>query len=357
MERKTDKRIELHLTIQSKEEANWIKVLVLGCDCAGKSAFLKQARQFYGKKFTTEELATWKEHVHCDILSQVLGILGGAKKLQLKLDPELCAPFQKDGFDEKSQLTLTVANSIRELWEDARTQLVWRERSRCNVRDSFEYFIANLDRIAGEEYVPSYADILQVGINKSSVEEVNFRMKETNFRLYNIGQMWREPRRYLRFFAGITLVVYFVALNEYDEYTSDDEDKLKHDESFEIFESVVTDPLISSSGILLILNKVDLFKRKLRDVPYRVDFGPKQRNLDFQDPEIKDLSVDLMGSDVLVEAAIKHVEKRFAAVAGTGRMYSCPTSVIDTTTIKALFASCVEHVLRLNMSKSGLVSF
>ena len=355
-ERKKSKAIEGRLMSSAKADQKIVRALALGMKDSGKSAFMKQARQLYGQPYTAQELAAWREPVHIEIVSQVLALVHGAHTKKFKLDVDLCAPFLKEGFTRTTQLTSGMAHDIRELWEDAMQRLDWQERSRCQVKDNFEYFVEHIDRIAAARYVPTYEDILQIEDENSGVDEVTFFMDGVQCVLYSIGRMGRDQRslrRYLGSFDGkIRLVTYFVATNEYDQYSSEREEQWKVDESLELFERIVTNELLGDdTGIFLVMNKTDLFRRKLRDVPYRVAQGSHQRNLDFIEPEVVDVNVDLMNTNELFEAAIEHMTQRFQNV--TSRDVYVHTSNGDTDMFQQFYGACTTVSLKNVLGTSG----
>ena len=79
-------------------------------------------------------------------------------------------------------------------------------------------------------------------------------------------------------------LLYMVAMNEYDEYSSANANTNKIDVSISRFKELVNHPSCGTLGVFLLLNKSDMFLRKICDAPYRVVNGPEQRNVDFEGP-------------------------------------------------------------------------
>jgi len=78
-----------------------------------------------------------------------------------------------------------------------------------------------------------------------------------------------ENCKWLEMFEDVGMVIFCVAMNDYDQYTVDGNglstNKMLLSRKF--FESIVTHPTFEQMDFLLILNKFDLFEEKIERVP------------------------------------------------------------------------------------------
>uniref|UniRef100_A0A7N0RBW1 G protein alpha subunit n=1 Tax=Kalanchoe fedtschenkoi TaxID=63787 RepID=A0A7N0RBW1_KALFE len=70
-------------------------------------------------------------------------------------------------------------------------------------------------------------------------------------------------------FEDVRVVVFCVSLGDYDQYSVDGNNVLtnKMIQSKRLFESIVTHPTFDQTDFLLVLNKFDLFEKKIADIP------------------------------------------------------------------------------------------
>lgn len=78
-----------------------------------------------------------------------------------------------------------------------------------------------------------------------------------------------ENCKWLEMFEDIGMVIFCVALSDYDQFSVDGNGSLMNKMmlSRKFFESIVTHPTFDQMEFLLILNKCDLFEEKIENVP------------------------------------------------------------------------------------------
>lgn len=76
-----------------------------------------------------------------------------------------------------------------------------------------------------------------------------------------------ENCKWLEMFEDIGMVIFCVALTDYDQISADGSGTNKMLLAKRFFESIVTHPTFEHMDFLLILNKFDLFEKKIEEVP------------------------------------------------------------------------------------------
>ena len=103
--------------------------------------------------------------------------------------------------------------------------------------------------------------------------------------------------------------------------------------------------------MILFLNKNDLFREKLKKVPFRV---AGVRYDDFAGPYAEDPSADF---DECVKAAQQYMQDLFVARKRDKdrEIYAHNTEATDTKQIHVVFNACKDIILRKNLVSSGFM--
>jgi guanine nucleotide-binding protein G(i) subunit alpha len=89
-----------------------------------------------------------------------------------------------------------------------------------------------------------------------------------------VGGQRSERRKWIHCFEDVTCLLFCVACSEYDETLIEDVSVNRLRESLQLFESICNNRYFLNTSIILFLNKMDLFKEKLRIIPFR-DYFPE----------------------------------------------------------------------------------
>lgn len=76
------------------------------------------------------------------------------------------------------------------------------------------------------------------------------------------------------FSEDVTVLLFLVAIQEFDQSLYEDESVNRLQESVTLFESVANSRYFANSSIILFLNKIDLFQQKLRGGTQLRDYCP-----------------------------------------------------------------------------------
>lgn len=90
-------------------------------------------------------------------------------------------------------------------------------RSQFYIMDSASYFFNNVQRIGDIDYIPNVADILRARIKTTGIYETRFQMGRLNIHMYDVGGQRSERKKWIHCFDDVTLIIFCVALSEYDQ--------------------------------------------------------------------------------------------------------------------------------------------
>jgi GTPase SAR1 family protein len=108
------------------------------------------------------------------------------------------------------------------------------------------------------------ADVLRARVRTTGIEEAQFELEEFKFRMLDVGGQRSERRKWIHCFDLVTAVIFCSSLSEYDQTLREDESQNRMKESLLLFEEIRNSPWFASVPFILFLNKVDLFKQKIK---------------------------------------------------------------------------------------------
>ncbi|WCJ31026.1 Extra-large guanine nucleotide-binding protein 1 [Euphorbia peplus] len=322
------------------EQRTLLKILLVGYVGSGTSTIFKQAKILYKPvPFTDDE----RESIKLTIQSNVYGYLGILLEGRDRFEEECLAEMleqlsseeadlggEGDGADQITIYTVgprlkafsdwllkimvsgnlevifpaatrEYAPLVEELWKDPAIQATYKRKHELEMLPSVaSYFLERAIDILRTDYEPSHLDILYAeGVTSSnglacldfsypqSASDDKFDAEDQHdsllrYQLISVhARGLGENCKWLEMFEDIGMVVFCVALSDYDQYTVDGNgcSNNKMLQSRKFFETIVTHPTFEQMDFLLILNKCDLFEDKIERVsltqcPWFDDFRP-----------------------------------------------------------------------------------
>jgi guanine nucleotide-binding protein subunit alpha len=138
-------------------------------------------------------------------------------------------------------------------------------------------FFENVNRIGDRDYLPTNDDILRARVTTTGIIETRFDMGNlsiqyiflawTNDSMFDVGGQRSERKKWIHCFEAVTCIIFCVALSEYDQVLLEVNSINRMEESLTLFGSIVNSAWFTRTSIVLFLNKIDIFRRKLQQVP------------------------------------------------------------------------------------------
>jgi hypothetical protein len=135
------------------------------------------------------------------------------------------------------------------------------------------------------------------------------------------------------YFEFTTSILFIVNLACYDQITDGEVTINRMVQSLNVFDQVANHPLLKGVGVILFLNKRDIFEKKSKKIPLK-DFFPEYDGTRFVDKG-KELSVSQTGN---------FIKKRFLATTkkAVAAHFTCAT---DTGTMKTIFDEITKSII------------
>ncbi|KAK1288497.1 Guanine nucleotide-binding protein alpha-1 subunit [Acorus calamus] len=360
--------IERRIAQEVKAEKHIQKLLLLGAGESGKSTIFKQIKLLFQTGFDEAELKSYASVIHANVYQTIKLLHDGAKELAQNDADSLkyVISLENKEIGEKlseigsrldyPHLTKELANDIEILWKDAAIQETYSRGNVLQVPDCAQYFMENLQRLSDVNYIPTKEDVLYARVRTTGVAEIQFspvgesRKSGEVYRLFDVGGQRNERRKWIHLFEGVTAVIFCAAISEYDQMLFEDENKNRMMETKELFDWVLRQPCFEKTSFMLLLNKFDIFEKKVLKVPLNVcewfkDYKPLangkqevEHAYEFVKKKFEELYFQSTGPD--------HVDRAF-------KIYR--TTALDQKLMKKTFKLVDETLMRRNLIEAGLL--
>lgn len=335
---KLNKLINEAIRKEKEQLNNTFKVLLLGAGESGKSTFMKQLKILHQSGYTDQERKTFKNTIQSNIISNTCNLLEAARTLKdvppLAIEnQEIAAKFQSMVQTSAFQ---DLAQYVKPLWKDPAIQHCIKRAAEFQLFDNAEYFFEQVDRIAAVGYLPTVDDVLRVRVKTSGIIENEAVIEGQKWCFVDVGGQRSERRKWIHCFDDVTAVIFFVSLSEYDQKCFEDNITNRMSESMKLFKDITNyKAFADNTALILFLNKKDLFKRKLSEVPLNHFFkqytGPNEYS-----------------------KACSFIRKEFVKLAPSGKdIHVYKTCATDTNNIRLIFQAVREHIITSHMIGMG----
>jgi len=299
---------------------------------------MKQLKILHQSGYTDQERKTFKNTIQSNIISNTCNLLEAARTLKdvppLAIEnQEIAAKFQAmvqtAAFQELVQY-------VKPLWKDPAIQHCIKRAAEFQLFDNAEYFFEEVDRIGAVGYLPTVDDVLRVRVKTSGIIENEAVIEGQKWCFVDVGGQRSERRKWIHCFDDVTAVIFFVSLSEYDQKCFEDNITNRMSESMKLFKDITNyKAFADNTALILFLNKKDLFKRKLSEVPLNHFFkqytGPNEYS-----------------------KACSFIRKEFVKLAPSGKdIHVYKTCATDTNNIRLIFQAVREHIITSHMIGMG----
>eukprot|EP01097_Dermamoeba_algensis_P010428 TRINITY_DN771_c0_g2_i2.p1 TRINITY_DN771_c0_g2~~TRINITY_DN771_c0_g2_i2.p1 ORF type:complete len:361 (-),score=68.10 TRINITY_DN771_c0_g2_i2:163-1245(-) len=329
------------------QEEKEIKLLLLGAGDSGKSTIAKQMQIIYLTGFSNDERKGYKELIYSNIAISTIALLDAGQRLGVAL---------KDSQNEKraaslrqvlsvaegsvQNLTPEVGNDIKALWQDDGIQTLWKRNNEFQIQDNTPYYFGQLDRITKPGYIPSEEDVLRSRAKTTGITNTRFQIDGMKFNLVDVGGQRSERKKWIHCFENVTMVIFCVAMSEYDMKLYEDDRTNRMAESLKLFEEITNSKWFAETPIVLFLNKSDMFRVKLEEkkTDLKVCFPEYSGGCNF------DLAADF-------------IKSKFVSLNRNPQskpIYAHITCATDTSNIRVIFKAVKDTILASDFKNAGL---
>ncbi|VDK77922.1 unnamed protein product [Litomosoides sigmodontis] len=341
-----NKAIEKQLNQDKRTGSSIVKLLLLGAGECGKSTVLKQMQILHSNGFTEGEINERKAVVYNNTVTSMYAILKAMDSIiHIPLDDPSKEPEKEIVFrvveagDESKPFTDELAKALVSLWNDKNVQKAAHMRSEYQLNDSAQYFLDSVMRIHEPGYRPTEQDILFSRVATTGVVEVKFKIKELDFRVFDVGGQRSERRKWIHCFDNVESIIFITAVSEYDQVLFEDETTNRMIESMQLFSSICNSTWFLSTAIILFLNKKDLFAEKIQRVNITTAFPDYEGGQNY-------------------EEAMSFIKMKFSELnlnPDKKTIYMHETCATDTNQVQLVITSVIDTIIQKNLQKAGMM--
>lgn len=335
---------------QPEAESSIPRVLVLGKRGAGVPTVIHTMRVHYGQGVSTEEKISARSTIFQALIVNskrvvaACGTLADTEPLK-NIDSKSAAKIldNSDLAGEVNDLPESIAHAINVLWNDEHIRQVWERRSQFQVWDKWGDFAAkcaDFPNWGGRKWVPSLEEYFtSKELTDNGLVVDTFHLYEERWQITHVRgkEMLNNVINWKSHFNDVHGFLYVVNASEYDQGG----EKNALEESLDLFDHMCNAKALRDSGIMVLLNKVDLFHEKLCDKKIPL-------NISGRFPEAPDSFEYAQGIEWLRKEFVNRIRVQDKTIHVQFTMGTSPT------TMHALFEMVKESLLMLNGRSSGL---
>ncbi|RDL34345.1 uncharacterized protein BP5553_07473 [Venustampulla echinocandica] len=328
-----------------EEDSVDVKLLLLGSGESGKTTFAQQIHLIHQGGYEKQARQNFRYKIFYHLNREIYWILQAMSPLETVFENDdnhrLLEMFDlystkifNFDWDLNQPMSFEYFHAIKSLLSDKGFQLAIL-KSRQYTLDGL-YFLTDLDRLAGVDYLPTDQDILHAytvtsGINQNTINFGNF--------VYNVVETGgaRSERKKLSYVCdNVDVIIFFIPLSAYNLTLREDRAENSIVDALAFFGSIVNSKRFVNTTFVLFFNKLDLFQQKLVwGIP------------------IKKYFPDYHGKNTDVHNALEFFIEKFRKVVDNPakELHIHIGQATDTDTARNIMASIQDLMIEPNLSK------
>lgn len=342
VEAKKSREIDALIHRDEKVMQKVVKLLLLGAGESGKSTILKQMKLIYTKDgFTKNEKEEWRVIIFNNILDGLRMTIDAMEEFGIKFEYDntsihLPVIMQEKDLRPYEPIPIEYLRAFKDMWKDPGIQKAVERGNEYALHDNLAYFFIDLDRLFNKEFVPTDQDVLRARLRTTGITETVFELGSLQYRMFDVGGQRSERKKWIHCFENVNALMFLVAISGYDQCLAEDKDGNQMQEALMLWESIANSHWFKNSALILFLNKMDLFKKKIAHSPI-TKFGFSDFQGDTSDPQ---------------QTSRYFMDKFVALNRSPGReVYSHFTNATDTDLLKVTMASVQDMIIQRNLQK------
>ncbi|CAJ0881551.1 15881_t:CDS:10 [Entrophospora sp. SA101] len=264
-----NKVITKQLKQDEKRLKTEVKLLLLGAGESGKSTILKQMKLIHAAGFNPAEIETFRSIVFLNIMQSMKLVIEAMEYLKIPLDN---SDNMTPSITKGQPFPIIYFEPLKSLWADPGVRQCYERGHQYALHDNMNYFFDSLDRVFSSSYIPTDQDILRCRMKTSGIVETVFHLGPLTYRMFDVGGQRTERKKWIHCFEDVTAVLFLVAISGYDQCLVEDKDSNQMQEALMLFNSICNSPWFVNTSMILFLNKIDIFREKIKVSPVKKYF-------------------------------------------------------------------------------------
>jgi len=299
--------------------------------------------------FTEDEICTYRRILLQNAMIGMQELVKQAEKLEYTIteDNRKRGRFFREMNPYETDWSADIGSKLKELWQDPAIRQAWAVAPEYQLQMSMlDYHVANLDRYTEEGFQPTDADMLRARQRTTGTQQTMFEIGKYAWTIVDVGGQKPERAKWEAVLdEGLNAVIFFVALDEYNMASVEEQGRTKMQIAIETFEEMASNPKTKDLTVLLFLNKIDLFRKKINT---QRDFEAFQKVF----PSFPDVQKPEVAANFLVNL----FSTKFCKASGRPRddFRVHITCALDTDAMDQVFKAVKESLFVTRMNLSGV---
>jgi len=230
----------------------------------------KQLRIINRSPWTDAERQSYRNIIISNVLKSIKDVIAAASQFDYMFEEE--NQRVAGNIMGSDILNPEIAQYIVYLLRDEAIQKTLSRSAEFLLKESAQYYFESVKRLAKPDYVPIDEDILRSRKKTTAIEETYFEVDNVRCRLIDVGGQRSQRKKWIHLFQDVTSVIFCTSLSCYDLRLREDAEVHSMDDSLELFDEIINNKWFTNTPVILFLNKVDLFKKKIQTKPLTVCF-------------------------------------------------------------------------------------
>eukprot|EP01103_Thecamoeba_quadrilineata_P017736 TRINITY_DN6431_c0_g1_i1.p1 TRINITY_DN6431_c0_g1~~TRINITY_DN6431_c0_g1_i1.p1 ORF type:complete len:341 (+),score=51.81 TRINITY_DN6431_c0_g1_i1:122-1144(+) len=263
-----------------------MKFLLLGTGESGKSTITKQIKLIQLAGFSDDEMVSTIRTIISNIFEGILTLINliTQEKILGTFSSETQSEFEfyTSNVTLEVNLTSAVIQATKVIWQDPKVKMYMQSNiHKFKACDSLRFYLDEIDRIAAPDYKPAVKDVLLSRTRTTGISEIRFEENGQRYLFVDVGGQRSERKKWIHQFQDVVVVIFCVALSEYDQVLDEDRLKNRMHEAASLFEDICNSRWFVETKIILFFTKEDLFREKIMRVDLKCCFPTYVGGLDY----------------------------------------------------------------------------
>jgi len=253
---------------EHRKIAKDIKILLLGTGESGKSTIMKQLQILYNNGFDDVYRQLVKPIIYRQILKNIKILIRESENFNEGQSVDMELVTRVNQLEDKAscidiqQITAQVWEDFEILWKSTPIKNTFNNSNKFTIDDSTDYFLDKISVLKEKDYIPNDQDILRARILTPAIVETIFEKDHQRFKVLDVGGQRSERRKWIYCFPDVTVLIFVVAISEYDQFLREDMNTRRLDESLRVYSETVKNKVFKDKIVILCFNKMDIFEKK-----------------------------------------------------------------------------------------------
>jgi len=272
---KRSKEIDYAIELE-RRNYDEIPILIVGGENSGKSTILKQILLKYSGQME-EDLFSYKPLIYENIFYNIKSIINIATNMNIDIEdiPNKVILAYKLIMSNETGQFMEMLSDVAMLWKDPGIQKAYSLKDRLiQLNDNANYFFENMERLLDPSFIPTFEDVLTAKLrSKNSIESHNFKLNRALFKITDMcGQRGTDRRKWIHHFEYTSMLIFVVDVSDYSQPLFEDNSLNRLLSSLKHLDEISSCDWFRTSTMVILLNKTDLLREKLKTIDLSVCF-------------------------------------------------------------------------------------